>query len=477
MLTDELRYPLRHYSTSSSSSLSPRSLPKEFSEVWDDFADPESSDSPPELVARFLIRHVLRSMHGCRLRRVFLLVCGYPPKGSAVEAAFASYGHHTVCLYPHFAAEGADVIAELLDSRGFVPQGVIPFADCGIHLADEMNSRLGVRHNSPKTSSLRRDKYLQQAVLQRAGLPAALQIVTADVRAAQQFARANGQVVVKPRASSGGDGVWLCNDDDDILTAFQQELGKRHQELQTNTELIVAQALIGEEWVVNTVSRDGVHKVSDAWYGPPKLIAGAGPQHFLYNVQYLAGESPRFLEVTQMVKSSLTALGLQEGAAHTELVWLDKPYIYEVNARCSGGLPRVPPPTQLDVLAMSLFDQSGFSKLPEVPSNDMTNRVAVVFLIGRITGWLTAAALEKLSSLKTFWRFERGLAGCGPPFKMVPVTKTTGLFSSPGAVVLQGESEDVLQDAQTIRKVETTAYVETTEESRKCPATTESSPG
>ena len=29
-----------------------------------------------------------------------------------------------VCLYPHCAAEGADVIAELLDSRGFIAEGV-----------------------------------------------------------------------------------------------------------------------------------------------------------------------------------------------------------------------------------------------------------------------------------------------------------------------------------------------------------------
>lgn len=42
---------------------------------------------------------------------------------------------------------------------------------------------------------------------------------------------------------------------------------------------------------------------------------------------------------------------------------------------------------------------------------------------------------------------------CGSSVRQRKVTKTTGLFSSPGAVVLQGESEDVLQDAQTIRKV------------------------
>lgn len=39
--------------------------------------------------------------------------------------------------------------------------------------------------------------------------------VTADVAAAQKFASTYGQVVVKPRASSGGDGVWLCSEDDD----------------------------------------------------------------------------------------------------------------------------------------------------------------------------------------------------------------------------------------------------------------------
>ena len=31
-----------------------------------------------------------------------------------------------------------------------------------------------------------------------------------------------------------------------------------------------------------------------------------------------------------------------------ELVWVDgSPYVYEVNARCAGGLPRAPKPTQL----------------------------------------------------------------------------------------------------------------------------------
>ncbi|CAL1162684.1 unnamed protein product [Cladocopium goreaui] len=267
-----------------------------------------------------------------------------------------------------------------------------------------------------------------------------------------------------------------------------QELGKKHQELETNTELVVAQALTGGAGCFNgdrPTDSDNVfyaapnksetagwHFLSrmrkchgadsaEAWYGPPKFVSGAGPQHFVYNVQYLAGESPRFLEVVEMVKSSLTALGLREGAAHTELVWVEKPYIYEVNARCSGGLPRVPPPTQLDALAMSLFDEQTFLSLPDWPSGDMMNRAAVVFLISPIAGWITQAALESLAALKTFLRFERGLAACSAPFRSLPVSQTTGLFSSPGAVLLTGDAADVLQDVQMVREVEKTAYVET----------------
>ena len=40
---------------------------------------------------------------------------------------------------------------------------MVPFVDCAVALADEMNARLGVGFNHPETSSLRRDKFLQQA--------------------------------------------------------------------------------------------------------------------------------------------------------------------------------------------------------------------------------------------------------------------------------------------------------------------------
>lgn len=68
-----------------------------------------------------------------------------------------------------------------------------------------------------------------QAALRTAGLPAPEQIVTADVAEARRFARRWAQVVVKPRASSGGDGVWLCREEEtmyDIYTRIYELKGK-----------------------------------------------------------------------------------------------------------------------------------------------------------------------------------------------------------------------------------------------------------
>merc|ERR1711879_300152 len=104
-----------------------------------------------------------------------------------------------------------------------------------------------------------------------------------------------------------------------------------------------------------------------------------------------------------------------------------------------GGLPRVPyAPDQLEALVFSICDPEHFASLPEGACSDLAG--AVVFLRAPETGWISAAALSLLAGLDSFVRFERGLAGLQGPFSDLPVEKTTGLFSSPGSVVLHGEA-------------------------------------
>merc|ERR1719422_684497 len=140
--------------------------------------------------------------------------------------------------------------------------------------------------------------------------------------------------------------------------------------------------MTGEEWVINSVSRNGVHKATDVWRGPPKLLQKAnGPAQFIYTAQFLAGECPRRRQMLSFCCEVLDALGLRNGAAHTELVWSkDGPRLLEVNARPAGGLPRTPSwPNQLEALAMSVMAPQRFEALPFAPHSAAVG-VAVVFL-------------------------------------------------------------------------------------------------
>ena len=67
--------------------------------------------------------------------------------------------------------------------------------------------------------------------------------------------------VVKPVQSAGSDDVFLCNDSDEAKIAFQRILGKRNGVGLVNDSVLCQEFLEGKEYVVDQVSRDGVHKV------------------------------------------------------------------------------------------------------------------------------------------------------------------------------------------------------------------------
>jgi len=276
-------------------------------------------------------------------------------------------------------------------------------------------------------------------------------------------------VVVKPRDASGGDGIWLCSTPDDIREAVSRELGRHNLEGSVNRELIVMDALVGEEWIVNSVSLDGLHKVTDVWRGPPKVIDNSddGPAHFLYSEQFLVGDCPEREEIITFCAKVLDLLEVWTGAAHTELLWTaDGPHLLEVNARPAGGLPRTQLwPNQLQALTMALFEAPLFHALPGAPKVACVASegcgAAVVFLRAPFDGWMLGSSVIAMMALHTFHRFERDLLSIRPgkwQATDIRVRQTRGLATSPGALVFQGAMEDVRSDVEAIRRLELTAY-------------------
>ncbi|XQJ28344.1 Phosphoribosylglycinamide synthetase, ATP-grasp (A) domain/ATP-grasp domain containing protein, putative [Leishmania guyanensis] len=212
-------------------------------------------------------------------------------------------------------------------------------------------TRVNVFGNNPATScSSRQDKGHAQQVLKEAGLPYIRYCVTTRVDEAVAKVKDGTlllPVVVKPNSGAGSEFVALCYTVEDIRVAFSMVEGVRTSQGTDAAQLVVEEYIEGPEYVVNTVSYQGVHVVTDVWeswkYPEPVVTTGltrsaeealraAGierqKQHktsILYDRQTLipnladlpASHSAR--RIVEYTLKCLDALGLENGCGHSEL--------------------------------------------------------------------------------------------------------------------------------------------------------------
>ena len=105
----------------------------------------------------------------------------------------------------------------------------------------------------------------------------------------------------------------------------------------TNYSVLLQEYLAGDEYVVDTVSRDGVHKCVALWKYDKRVYNGAPVVY--YGMQLLAIDSePRLAEMVGYTASVLDALGIRYGCCHTEIMLVERgPVLVEVNCRIHGG--------------------------------------------------------------------------------------------------------------------------------------------
>ena len=91
-------------------------------------------------------------------------------------------------------------------------------------------------------------------------------------------------VVVKPIQSAGSDDVFKCQSVAEVRAAFDKINGHLNGLGVVNEGALVQEFLAGDEYVIDSVSRDGVHKVSTInypsllfrWNTLPRFFAGNG---------------------------------------------------------------------------------------------------------------------------------------------------------------------------------------------------------
>jgi biotin carboxylase len=220
---------------------------------------------------------------------------------------------------------------------------VLAATEPGVDLAERLSELLGLPGNEVGTTSARRDKSVMAERLDAAHLEFARSKVVRSVSAAADwYACCSEPVVVKPAASAGTDGVRFCDSIDAVVVAVERILAPRKNFLgRLNQAALIQERLTGLEYYVNTVSDHGEHKVVECWLYQKRASAASSPIYDFVTPVDPAAEAVR--TIVDYVKRALTAIGVRNGPAHSEVILTNRgPVLIDVGARLGGGvLPAV----------------------------------------------------------------------------------------------------------------------------------------
>lgn len=213
---------------------------------------------------------------------------------------------------------------------------IVPGCESGVNLADKLSQYFDVPKNDYKKSLARRNKFTMIETIKNHGLLYANQIKTNNLQEILDWLDLNKyeKIVLKPLASSSSDGVFYCRDHREIKKAFDAIYQTKDMYNEINDEVLVQEFLDGDEYIVNTVSRDGIHCVSDIWKGVSM------DKSLVSNDSYAEYISPVMSEhkiLSEYAKKVLDALGISNGPAHSEIrLTSDGPCLIETGARLAG---------------------------------------------------------------------------------------------------------------------------------------------
>ena len=348
-----------------------------------------------------------------------------------------------------------DLVATAGALREYGVDSVIAGTESGVELADALAGQLGLPGNGMRNPRARRNKYEMALAVQRAGLAIAemMHSGSADDLVSWATARDEWPVVLKPTESSGADQVIVCFDAGDVRAAREVIMTRPNKYGRRNKAVLAQEFLKGDEYFINTISRDRVHYVAEIWCYHKRWVQG---NRVIYDYESpLAAADPVAVELAAYTLAVLDALEIHNGAAHTEVMRTAAgPVLIDCGARlCGSQLPdmvsRCFGTSQLELTALSIARPAEFELVAATPF-DLKTHARYVSLISPRPGVVPSeAALQAIYSLPTFGGMKiKWSAGQSLP-------ETVDLATSPGYVYLVSDQPDGLErDYRRLRELE-----------------------
>ena len=252
--------------------------------------------------------------------------------------------------------------------------------ETGVLLGDLLSETLGLRGNGTARSRERRNKFYQTEALRTAGLNACGQMLANSMEEVEQFLRERPKTnpfkaVVKPVEGAGSDGVFICDSPEAVRKAFTALEGTKNVLGLTNYAVLLQEYLRGDEYVVDTVSRSGVHKCVAIWKYDKRMFNGSPVVYFGIRLMSVDDE-PQLRAMVEYTFKVLDALGIRNGSVHSELKTEERgPVLIEANCRLHGGEGTWAPMAEeclgysaVTAMLDAYLDPAAFGALPSMPS-------------------------------------------------------------------------------------------------------------
>lgn len=221
--------------------------------------------------------------------------------------------------------------------RSYNPVSIVAGSEPGVEYAEALCHQLSLRGNRVDDPCPRRNKYQMMKVLESSGLSSTRQAVINNQESAINWCLAHGSfpVVVKPLDSAGSDGVTVCHDFDQVKKACSRALGGVNLFGFKNHDLLIQSFIEGDQYIVNTVSMDGVHVLTDMWKMNLRPVAGRA--NAMLEWEFVNSTEPVFDDLKAYVFKVNDALGIinSPGVAEVRLT-AQGPTLVESGARLNG---------------------------------------------------------------------------------------------------------------------------------------------
>lgn len=391
---------------------------------------------------------------------------GYTPLRvqSTPEVPMALRGQPDRYPYHVDIVHRGDVSETLARLAPLEPVAVVAGTEPGVELADALSEALhpitGAPTNGTALSDARRDKYLMIERIKQRGLRGARQLLVDDEEQLRDWHHSvGGTVILKPLRSAGNDGVTWCRSPDDSAQAFRRLNGRRNALSESNDGVVAQECLVGAEYTVDTVSRDGEHHVCDIW--ETYRINANGIPDLLVAWRLLPAIGEVQDELITYAFEVLDALGIRHGAAHAEIkLTSGGPCLVEVGARIAGatlpeGARLATGRSQVDWVVDAYARPEEFTRTCGRPYH-LHQHVARTVMVAPCSGTLVSyQRLEAIKELDSFHDMRVRVS----PGEHLPLT--TDDLTYPIFVTLAHEvGEVVARDLWTLRYIDGASFYE-----------------